>query len=89
MGEGGVPDLSEEQLASLDKQAVEYEITLLEERLKQLTPNMAAIEEYRRKVRLLLNMESVSVRIVYILGGGDLFWMDVCKTDGVQITPYI
>ena len=54
VGEGGAPELSEDQLASLDKQAVEYEITMLEERLKQLTPNMAAIEEYRRKVRLNL-----------------------------------
>ncbi len=29
---------------------MEYEITVLEERLKQMTPNMAAIEEYKRKV---------------------------------------
>ena len=34
----------------MDKQTVEYEITVLEERLKQMTPNMAAIEEYKRKV---------------------------------------
>ena len=41
---------SPEQLAAVDKQAVEYEITMLEERLKQMTPNMAAIEEFKRKV---------------------------------------
>ena len=38
------------ELEAVDKQAVEYEITMLEERLKQMTPNMAAIDEYRRKV---------------------------------------
>ena len=43
-------ELTEEQLEALDKKAVEYEITMLEERLKQMTPNMAAIEEYKRKV---------------------------------------
>ncbi len=42
--------MGDEELAGLDKQTVEYEITVLEERLKQMTPNMAAIEEYKRKV---------------------------------------
>ncbi len=45
-----MPELSAEELDCLDKQAVEYEITMLEEKLNQMTPNMAAIEEYRRKV---------------------------------------
>ena len=45
-----VKELGEEELEELDKKAVEYEITVMEERLKQMTPNMAAIEEYRRKV---------------------------------------
>ncbi len=49
-GDGDAPVVSEEELADLDKQTVEYEITVLEERLKQMTPNMAAIEEYKRKV---------------------------------------
>lgn len=44
-------ELSEDQLAGVDKKAVEYGITMLEEQLKQMTPNMAAIEEYRKKVR--------------------------------------
>ena len=30
---------------------MQYEITMIEERMKQMTPNMAAIEEYKRKVR--------------------------------------
>ena len=43
-------ELGEAELEALDKKTVEYEITVLEEQLKQMTPNMAAIEEYRRKV---------------------------------------
>ena len=35
---------------AVDKKAVESRITMLEEQLSQMTPNMAAIEEYRRKV---------------------------------------
>ena len=50
LGEGGEVEIEGEELEAVDKQAVEYEITMLEERLKQMTPNMAAIEEYRRKV---------------------------------------
>lgn len=42
--------MTEEELTSLDKKDVEYQITMLEEALKQKTPNMAAIEEYKRKV---------------------------------------
>ena len=51
LGDGGGVEIEEAELEAVDKQAVEYEITMLEERLKQMTPNMAAIEEYRRKVR--------------------------------------
>ena len=43
-------EMTEEELVQIDKQEIEYEITMLEERLKQMTPNMAAIEEYKRKV---------------------------------------
>lgn len=50
LGEGGGVEIGEAELEVLDKQTVEYEITMLEERLKQMTPNMAAIEEYKRKV---------------------------------------
>ena len=51
LGEVGGVEIEGAELEGVDKQAVEYEITMLEERLKQMTPNMAAIEEYRRKVR--------------------------------------
>ena len=50
LGEEGGAEMDEAELEAVDKQAVEYEITMLEERLKQMTPNMAAIEEYKRKV---------------------------------------
>ena len=49
-----VKELGEAELEALDKKTVEYEITVLEEQLKQMTPNMAAIEEYRRKVCVCL-----------------------------------
>lgn len=49
LGEDGAPELSEEDLEALDKRTVECEIAALEERLEQITPNMAAIEEYKRK----------------------------------------
>ena len=39
------------ELSETDKQDIEYQITMLEERLKQMTPNMSAIEEYKKKVR--------------------------------------
>ena len=52
LGERGGAEMGEGELTAIDKQGVEYEITMLEERLKQMTPNMAAIEEYKRKVHL-------------------------------------
>ena len=54
LGEGKeeVPQLREQELEALDKNAVEYEITTLETQLQQMTPNMAAIEEYKRKEEL-------------------------------------
>ena len=53
-----VKELGEAELEALDKKTVEYEITVLEEQLKQMTPNMAAIEEYRRKVWCMVNLAS-------------------------------
>ena len=62
--------MGDEELAGLDKQTVEYEITVLEERLKQMTPNMAAIEEYKRKVCVWC-------------GWGGWFGVGVCVSGGV------
>ena len=36
----------------MDRQTLECEITALREQLEQMTPNMAAIEEYKRKEEL-------------------------------------
>ena len=55
LGEGGGAQMEEAELEAFDKQAIEYEITMLEERLKQMTPNMAAIDDYKRKVSCLVS----------------------------------
>ncbi|CAB4004811.1 structural maintenance of chromosomes 4-like [Paramuricea clavata] len=44
-----LPTLNEEELQTLDKTAVKNEIETLEEKLREMKPNMAAIEEYRKK----------------------------------------
>ena len=56
LGEEGGAEMDEAELEAIDKQAVEYEITMLEERLKQMTPNMAAIDEYKRKVGCIMTL---------------------------------
>ncbi|KAJ5068621.1 structural maintenance of chromosomes protein [Anaeramoeba ignava] len=40
---------SEEELEKFKEKDVQYEITILEETLEQLKPNMSAIQEYRKK----------------------------------------
>ena len=42
--------LSPEQLERVSKEETQYQITVMEERIEQLKPNMAAIEAYHRKV---------------------------------------
>ena len=42
--------LSEEQLANINTKDTQFAITVLEEQLAQMKPNMAAIAEYRKKV---------------------------------------
>lgn len=46
-----LPTLTPEDLEKIDKETVSYEITVLEEKLNQMKPNMAVIAEYRKKVR--------------------------------------
>jgi len=49
--EGGeIPTIPSEELTTIDKENTQYEITVLEEKLAQMKPNMAAIAEYRKKV---------------------------------------
>ncbi|KAI0239488.1 Structural maintenance of chromosomes protein 4 [Lamellibrachia satsuma] len=47
-------ELSSEELQTLNKEDTQYQITVMEERLEQLSPNMAAIEAYRKKEELYL-----------------------------------
>lgn len=42
-------DLTEEEIEALDQNELQCAVTMLEEKLKQLKPNMAAIREYRKK----------------------------------------
>lgn len=45
-----LPTLSEEELQRLNRQEVQMGITVQEEKLSSMKPNMAAIAEYRKKV---------------------------------------
>ena len=74
LGEGGGVEIEGAELEAMDKQAVEYEITMLEERLKQMTPNMAAIEEYRRKV----GRRKINLLVVY--------YIQLCNNENIIIT---
>ena len=58
-----MPEMTEEELDKINKQEMEYQITMLEERLKQMSPNMAAIEEYRKKVSTTTPLISVYVHV--------------------------
>jgi hypothetical protein len=51
-GEGGgeLSTLTGEELKATNKEDTQYEITVLEEKLAKMKPNMAAIAEYRKKV---------------------------------------
>ncbi|KAL4220505.1 Structural maintenance of chromosomes protein 4 [Mactra antiquata] len=46
--------ITEEDIDNINKEETKYEITVLEERLTQMKPNMAAIAEYRKKEELYL-----------------------------------
>lgn len=54
-GEQGdqLPTFSAEQLEGVLTDEVQYKITVKEERLAQMKPNMAAIAEYKKKVSFL------------------------------------
>ncbi len=45
-----MPEVPAEELHALSKEDTQYGITVLEEKLTQMKPNMAAIAEYRKKV---------------------------------------
>ena len=45
-----LPELSEDELRQLDDEAVKYTLTMQEEELSRLKPDLAALAEYRKKV---------------------------------------
>lgn len=46
--------LTEDELKTLDVENYKFQVTVLEEKLKKLKPNLSVIAEYRRKVIVLL-----------------------------------
>ena len=44
--------ISEEELEEINKEDIQFNITVQEEKLTQMKPNMAAIAEYRKKVKI-------------------------------------
>ena len=48
--------LTEEQLSNINTKDTQFAITVLEEQLAQMKPNMAAIAEYRKKVTLQFSL---------------------------------
>ncbi|XP_023226126.1 structural maintenance of chromosomes protein 4-like [Centruroides sculpturatus] len=48
-----LPKLDSEELMNVDSESVKYELLIMEESLQKMTPNMAAIAEYKKKVRNL------------------------------------
>ncbi|GAB1598806.1 structural maintenance of chromosomes protein 4-like [Argonauta hians] len=46
--------LPEEELLKVDVEQLKYEITVLEEKLSEMKPNLSAIEEYRKKEAIYL-----------------------------------
>lgn len=44
-----LPKLNEDNLSSIETEPIQYEITVMEERLHKMKPNMAAIVEYKKK----------------------------------------
>lgn len=54
LAEAQLKPLTPEELAEVDTDDTQYQITLLEEKNQKLNPNMAAIQEYKRKVLVYL-----------------------------------
>ena len=54
--EGELVMLEEAALDEIDSKQLEYQITVLEDNLARSKPNLAAVHEYRKKVRLFHSM---------------------------------
>ena len=64
---GALGEVSSEELENLDKEKTEFEITVIEENLGKMKPNMAAIAEYRKKVCTGFSWSSSKAILVCIL----------------------
>ena len=59
-----LPTLEAEELTALNKKDIQVEITVQEEKLAQMKPNMAAIAEYRKKVCIPTSPSTVRFMII-------------------------
>lgn len=70
-----------EALRDVDTEKIQYEITIIEEQLNRMKPNMAAILEYKRKVErlfyLLIDTAASSVHGSYLSG---VLWSRLCNS---------
>ena len=46
--------MTEEEIAELDTKKLEYELELLEQQIEQSSPNLAVIQEYKKKEEIYL-----------------------------------
>ena len=74
---GELSEVSPEALRDIDKEGVQYEITVLEEKLAQMKPNMAAIAEYRKKVGHISTIPGTYWLVQNVRFGGIVFYMQV------------
>ena len=66
--------LSDEELQELDIEELQYKRAVIEEQLKDLKPNMAAVEEYKRKVCVVdLQYRSLVISPILLCVGEGLF----------------
>ena len=91
-GEGQqLSTLSPEALQALKKEETQYQITVMEERLEQLSPNMAAIEAYRKKVSACFSFlflpDTVLVLVVSSTRQRSINWL-VCICCGYNVWSY-
>lgn len=64
-----LPTLSAEQLSAVDSENTPYQITLIEEKLAKMKPNMAAIVEYHKKEEMYLKRVSELDQVTELRNG--------------------
>ena len=74
-----LPTFTAEDLAAAVTNDMKFEITVQEEKLAQMKPNMAAIAEYRKKVRWLsLSLSPIRSLCPKLLFLSDFFFYSFC-----------